>query len=102
MLCKYVLKLLNVTDGVVENDNNVTEIVGINVGVNVGVKMNKTEIEVYNELRNNNSLTAQEISQRLNKTKRTIERTINALKEKNIIKRIGPDKTGYWEIIKEV
>lgn len=90
----------DVTVNVTVNDTvNVGENVGVNVGVNGGVNLNKTELDVYNELIKNNSTTAQEISEKLNKTKRTIERIINSLKEKNMIKRAGSDKTGHWEII---
>ena len=52
-----------------------------------------------NEIIKNNNLTSQEISKILNKTKCTIERIIYSLKEKSIIRRVGSDKTGHWEII---
>lgn len=55
-------------------------------------------MQVYNEIKNNVNITAQEISKKLNKTKRTIERIFTSLKEKKIIKRVGSDKTGHWEI----
>ena len=79
--------------------DNVGVNVGVNDGVNDGVKMTKSELDVYSEIIKNNNLTAEEISKILNKTKRTIERIIYSLKEKNIIKRVGSDKTGHWEII---
>jgi len=31
-------------------------------------------------------------------TKRTVERNILVLKDKKILKRVGTDKVGYWEI----
>ena len=84
---KYAFNLLNSSDNAVEN-----------VPVNVGVKMSNSEMQVYNEIKNNVNITAQEISKKLNKTKRTIERIFTSLKEKRIIKRVGSDKTGHWEI----
>ncbi len=36
---------------------------------------------------------------KLKTTVRTIERNINILKEKGILKRQGTDKAGYWEIV---
>jgi fido (protein-threonine AMPylation protein) len=80
------------------NNTNVEVNVGVNnknVGVNVGVKH-----EILNNLENNPNLTAQELAIKLNKTTRTIERNIRELREKGIIARIGSDKTGSWEIIK--
>ena len=58
-------------------------------------------MQVYNEIKNNVNITAQEISKKLNKTKRTIERIFTSLKEKKIIKRVGSDKTGHWEICQQ-
>jgi ATP-dependent DNA helicase RecG len=34
-----------------------------------------------------------------NLTKKIVEYNIEKLKKKGIIKRIGPDKGGYWEIV---
>ena len=47
----------------------------------------------------NQEITIQEISRRLNKTTRAVEMQLNSLKEKNMIKRIGPDKGGNWEVL---
>ena len=49
---------------------------------------------------NNPNITQSEIAEKLNITKVTVNRNINKLKEKNIIKRIGANKNGHWEIIK--
>ena len=78
---------------------NVGANVGVNVGVNEDVKLSASEKDVYNEIQKNNNITIHEIAVVLNKTKRTIERIIYSLKAKNVIKRIGSDKTGHWEII---
>ena len=37
----------------------------------------------------------------LKKSTRTIERKIADLKKEGRLKRIGPDKGGHWEVIKE-
>jgi len=65
------------------------------VGVNVGVKN-----QILNNLKNNPNLTAKELAVILNKSARTIERNIKELREKNIICRVGSDKTGSWQINK--
>ena len=51
-------------------------------------------------LKENNTLSAKEIANKLKITERTIQRYIKKLQEKKLIKRIGPAKGGYWEIIK--
>jgi len=72
-----------------------TDNVGAKYTDNVGVKEKIVKLIEQNE-----SITIKELSSTLNVTTRTIERNIKALKDENIIERIGSDKTGYWEIIK--
>lgn len=47
------------------------------------------------------SISASEIAERIGKTPRTVERKISELKQMNILKRIGSPKGGHWEIIEE-
>jgi ATP-dependent DNA helicase RecG len=49
----------------------------------------------------NNSITTEELASLLSKSTRTIERQIKQLKEQGKIERMGPDKGGYWKIIKK-
>lgn len=70
-----------------------------NVGVNkknVGVK---TEEKIITLIKDNNKITIKEMAIKLDKTTRSIERTIKKLKQDNKIKRVGSDKTGTWEIV---
>lgn len=60
---------------------------------------NKTQNKILNLLQENNILTYDELAKLLNVNRKTITRNINTLKEKNKIKRIGSNKSGYWEII---
>ncbi len=55
---------------------------------------------VFNLIKQNNKITAAEISRRLNISLSTAKRRIKELKEKGIIERIGSDKAGFWKIIK--
>jgi len=64
----------------------------------------KTQNDTVNDtvlrfIKQNNKITANEISERLNMSLSTAKRKIKELKEKGIIERIGSDKTGYWKII---
>ena len=64
-------------------------------GVNVGVN----EERIFTLIKANANLTAHEASEKLNISKRQAERLFAKLKEKNIIRRVGADKGGHWEII---
>jgi fido (protein-threonine AMPylation protein)/DNA-binding transcriptional ArsR family regulator len=54
---------------------------------------------VFNWINQNNKITAFELSERLKISLSTVRRKIKELKENGKIKRVGSDKTGYWEII---
>ena len=69
-----------------------------NVGVNVGVKLNTTQKKILKLLVDNPTLTAEKLSRILNLQKRTIERNIKVLKDKEILKRTGSDKDGVWVV----
>ena len=56
---------------------------------------------ILNLMRENNQISATEIAEKLKVTKRTILRDIEKLKKQGKLKRIGDNKTGHWEIIKE-
>ena len=45
------------------------------------------------------SITISEIADRLGMTKRGVDKNIKRLKEQGIIRRVGPDKGGHWEVI---
>ena len=97
---KYAFNLMNDKDDVAENGKNV----GTNVGVNVvengnNVVENDTVEQVFNEIKNNTNISANDIANILNKNSRTIQRAIATLKEAKRIRRVGPDKGGHWEII---
>jgi ATP-dependent DNA helicase RecG len=51
-------------------------------------------------LKANSTITADELAELLGKSTRTVERQIKKLKDKGKIERVGPDKGGYWIIIK--
>ena len=67
-----------------------------NVGVNVGVKLNDTQTKTLELIRKNPSITHTEIAQALSVTVKTAERTTKALRELDLLKREGSDKTGIW------
>ena len=74
------------------------EIVIKNVGLNVG--LTKTEKKVIQFLIGSSNLTSVELAEKVGVTKRTIERALKSLQEKNIIERIGSKRDGNWIVIK--
>lgn len=56
---------------------------------------------VFSLIKQDNKITATQISQKLNISLSTAKRRIKELKEQKIIERIGSDKTGYWKINEE-
>jgi len=65
-----------------------------NVSANVGVNDKVLEL-----LRQEPRLSAKELATLLNKTTRTIERHLKALREASRLRRVGSDKAGHWEVI---
>ena len=61
----------------------------------------ENEKKIIYLLKNDNKITTNEMSSKLGLSRRTIQTLINSLKSKGILIRVGSDKKGYWEIIKE-
>ena len=63
-------------------------------------RLTKNEQQILNLIKNNNSITREEIVNKTKLSDRTISRVIKHLQEENIILREGSKKTGYWKIQK--
>lgn len=68
--------------------------------INVGVNINKNERQIIELILNDPTLTAEKLSIEINKTKRTAERYLKSLQEKEYIERSGSNKNGYWKVLK--
>ena len=55
--------------------------------------------EVVNLIKQNSRISASMIAKEIKVSARTAQRYISELKQNNIIRRVGSDKTGYWEVI---
>ena len=64
------------------------------------IKLNKNQKRIVTEIKKNNFITQKELSKIVGITEKKIRNNIAKLKNLNIIKRIRPDKGGYWEVIK--
>ena len=75
-----VEKTSDVVEKVVENKNNVVE--------NILASISK-----------NSTISTKELAAMCSLSERQVQRIMTKLKEKGVIRRIGPDKGGHWEII---
>ncbi len=89
------------------------EKVGIKVGDKVGDKVGRKggqkgwselterQEEILNLIEQNNKISRKQLSEILNINPSAIQKHINKLKQKGLLKRIGPAKGGYWEIVSD-
>lgn len=56
---------------------------------------------IISSLRNNPHVSQKQLAENTGLTRRGIEWNLQQLKAKGIIRRIGPDKGGHWEVIDE-
>lgn len=50
-------------------------------------------------IQSNSKITTQKMADELGITRRAVAKQIAMLQAKNIIRRVGPDKGGHWEIV---
>ena len=70
-----------------------------NAPVNAPVKLNKTQSAIVKAMRNDNHITYEDLGTIVEVDRSTIRRNIAVLKEKGVIRRVGEDKNGYWEVL---
>lgn len=71
---------------------------GVALETNKSGTVNDTVNGTVKLIRLNPKITLEELAEKLNKSRRTISRTIKKLQEDGIISRIGSDKSGYWQV----
>ncbi|MEI7903968.1 MAG: ATP-binding protein, partial [Candidatus Firestonebacteria bacterium] len=72
-----------------------------NVPVNVPEKNQDKRLQiVLDKIGQNNRITIAALSQSLAVNEKTIKRDIEKLKKKDLLQRIGPDKSGHWKVEK--
>ncbi len=82
-----------------EGSKKVGERVGEKVGVKVGVKITDNQARIIEAMEKDPYISANKLSEIVGISRRKIESNIAKLKEKELIKRVGSDKGGYWKII---
>ena len=79
--------------------------VGSKVSNKVGNKLNSdllntSQVKVLAKIRNNPNITKSQLMIKCDLGKTSIDNIIKTLKNRNYIKRVGSNKTGYWEVLK--
>jgi predicted HTH transcriptional regulator len=73
-----------------------------NAPVNAPVKLNKTQSAIVKAMRNDNHITYEDLGTIVEVDRSTIRRNIAVLKEKGVIRRVGEDKNGFWEVLLDI
>lgn len=90
----------NATENVIENKNVIENVIeNSNATENATEKRKSTQM-ILNLISKNPSISSSEMATIIGIDVRNIARNIDKLKKRGIIRRVGPDKGGYWEILK--
>ena len=82
-----------VTEKVTEKQGEVTE--------KVTEKLNETDERIIAVIQSNPYITQKRLSEAIGLTRPYVGRKLLGLQARNIIRRVGPDKGGYWEVGRE-
>ena len=69
-----------------------------NISVRDGVNLTPNQKKIFEKIKDSPHITAEEMSTVVNINKRNVEKNLSKLQQLGIIKRIGPDKGGHWEV----
>ncbi len=61
----------------------------------------KTPERILSLLAMNRNMTVTELMQQIDKSESAIKRAIKKLQREGYLRRVGPDKGGYWEVVKK-
>ena len=66
---------------------------------NITKSSEKSSEKILNLIKENKNITIAETAQRISLSTRAVEKQIAKLKTQNKLKREGPDKGGYWQVM---
>ena len=64
-------------------------------------KVTENQIRILEEIRKNKYVTTKYMSSVIGISERKIKENIRKLKEKGLLKRVGPAKGGYWKVLED-
>ena len=65
----------------------------------VNLPVNKIQAELINLLKENPSYTYDDLAEKISRTRETVRVNLRKLEGLGVIKRVGADKNGHWEIV---
>jgi fido (protein-threonine AMPylation protein) len=74
---------------------------GENVAVNVAKQLSERQVVIYSTIKGNVAVNTKLLSEQLQLNRKTIQRDLLVLRDKNLIQWIGSAKTGHWEVTKQ-
>lgn len=74
----------------------------VNATVNATVKLSKTQKRIFSILHENKYATYDEMAKQLGIERTTVWRNVDTMKKNAVIKRVGGDKNGYWEVLLDI
>jgi ATP-dependent DNA helicase RecG len=83
-------------------EKEVTEKVTVKVIERIAEKVTENQKRILKEIRKDKYTTAQKLSLAVGISRRKVQENIKKLKEKGLLKRVGPDRGGYCEIVGKV
>ena len=92
---------INETGGKVGGDvvENIVENITENIVDGIVEKLSTTRAKIVRIIWKNPNATALSISKEIDIASRNVQEHLRKLQEQGVIRRIGPDKGGHWEII---
>lgn len=79
--------------------DNVEEVNPPKVTVNVTVKLTANQKSIVGLVKENPFLLQEEIAEKLGLARETVNRNMTKLQKMEVLKRIGADKNGHWEVL---
>ena len=73
---------------------------GESVAVNVAEQLSERQVVIYSTIKSNVAVNTKLLSEQLQLNRKTIQRDLLVLRNKNLIQWIGSAKTGHWEVTK--
>lgn len=70
------------------------------VGERVGMKLTANQQRIIDAIRAAPSTSAREFSTKVGISARKIEQNIAKLKQKGVLRRVGPARGGHWEVVR--
>jgi len=71
-----------------------------NTGLKTGLKIEELDSLILGLMEENNEISIPNIAQKIAKGLTATKDRISKLKSKGLIERVGPDKGGYWRVIR--